>query len=50
MWAYMESNPSVYVKSNAEGIERVKKSKGKYAYLLESPLNEYENSKEPVTR
>jgi hypothetical protein len=47
MWAYMESNPSVYVKSNDEGIERVKKSKGKYAYLLESPLNEYENSKEP---
>ncbi|XP_045204260.2 glutamate receptor 3-like [Mercenaria mercenaria] len=47
MWNYMSANPSVFVKSNVEGIERVKKSKGKYAYLLESPLNEYENSKEP---
>lgn len=47
MWTFMSSNPSVFVSNNQEGIERVKKSKGKYAYLLESPANEYENSKEP---
>lgn len=47
MFQFMESNPTVFVKTNEEGIERVKKSKGKYAYLLESPLNEYNNNKEP---
>lgn len=31
--------PSVFVNNTKEGIERVKK--GKYAYLLESTMNEY---------
>lgn len=47
MWNYMEANPSVFVKTVDEGIERVKKSKGKYAFLLESPTNEYTNNREP---
>ncbi|KAL4229867.1 Glutamate receptor 2 [Mactra antiquata] len=47
MFQFMESNPDVFVGSNQEGIERVRKSKGKYAFLLESPVNEYNNNKEP---
>ena len=47
MWNFMSSNPSVFVKTNDEGVERVRKSKGKYAFLVESPTNEYYNSKDP---
>ncbi|XP_052245576.1 glutamate receptor 2-like [Dreissena polymorpha] len=47
MYNYMTANPSVFVNDVNEGIERVKKSKGKYAFLLESPTNEYVNSREP---
>ena len=47
MWHFMSSNPSVFVKTNEEGVERVRKSKGKYAFLVESPTNEYYNSKDP---
>ncbi|XP_052792191.1 glutamate receptor 2-like [Mya arenaria] len=47
MYNYMSANPSVMVDLVQEGIERVKKSKGKYAYLLESPTNEYTNNKDP---
>jgi len=43
----MDTNPSVFVRSNDEGIERVKKSKGKYAFLLESPVNEFNNNQKP---
>ena len=39
MWSFMSSNSSNFVKTTAEGIERVKKEK--YAYLLESTTNEY---------
>lgn len=43
MWAAMESaRPSVFPKSNAEGVERVLKSKRSYAYLMESSSIEYE--------
>ena len=35
----MESNPDVYVNSNADGFERVKNSK--YAYLAESTTIDY---------
>ncbi|WAR00270.1 GRIA2-like protein [Mya arenaria] len=48
MWYYMESaNPSVFVKSMEEGIKRVRDSKGKYAFLLESVYNEYANNQKP---
>lgn len=40
MWNYMHSKqPSVFVKSTDEGIDRVLNSK--YAFLLESTMNEY---------
>ncbi|NXV54984.1 GRIK5 protein, partial [Molothrus ater] len=40
MWNYMHSKqPSVFVKSTEEGIARVLNSK--YAFLLESTMNEY---------
>ncbi|XP_068780384.1 glutamate receptor ionotropic, kainate 5 isoform X3 [Struthio camelus] len=40
MWNYMQSKqPSVFVKSTEEGIARVMNSK--YAFLLESTMNEY---------
>ncbi|KAK3099876.1 hypothetical protein FSP39_011081, partial [Pinctada imbricata] len=47
MGAYMKNNPSVMVATTREGIERVRNSKGKYALLIESTMNEYENSREP---
>ena len=38
----MESQrPSVYASSNEEGVERVIKSAGKYAFLMESSSIEY---------
>uniref|UniRef100_A0A4W5QBP4 Glutamate receptor n=1 Tax=Hucho hucho TaxID=62062 RepID=A0A4W5QBP4_9TELE len=48
MWTYMRSaEPSVFVKTTAEGVLRVRKSKGKYAYLLESTMNEYIEQRKP---
>lgn len=48
MWSYMRSaDPSVFVKSTSEGVSRVRKSKGKYAYLLESTMNEYIEQRKP---
>ena len=42
MWSFMESNkPSVFTSGNTEGIERVKKGNGKYAFLMESTTIEY---------
>ncbi|XP_054154145.1 glutamate receptor ionotropic, kainate 2-like [Oppia nitens] len=41
MWAFMKNNPSVFTKSNRDGIERVQKSNGNYAYLMESASIEY---------
>ena len=43
MWNYMNSKqPSVFVKSTEEGIARVLNSK--YAFLMESTMNEYYRS------
>uniref|UniRef100_A0A8C6UIU9 Glutamate ionotropic receptor AMPA type subunit 1 n=1 Tax=Neogobius melanostomus TaxID=47308 RepID=A0A8C6UIU9_9GOBI len=48
MWSYMRSTePSVFVKNTPEGVLRVRKSKGKYAYLLESSMNEYIEQRKP---
>lgn len=42
MWNAMESfDPSPFVSNNDEGIERVLKSKGDYAFLMESSQIEY---------
>ncbi|TSQ81045.1 Glutamate receptor 1 [Bagarius yarrelli] len=47
MWSYMKSAPSVFVKTTDEGVSKVRKSKGKYAYLLESTMNEYIEQRKP---
>lgn len=43
----MSKHPEVFVSSNQEGIDRVRSSNGKYAYLIESTTNEYVNSRQP---
>uniref|UniRef100_A0AAQ6I9T4 Glutamate receptor n=1 Tax=Anabas testudineus TaxID=64144 RepID=A0AAQ6I9T4_ANATE len=48
MWSYMKAaDPSVFVRTTDEGVMRVRKSKGKYAYLLESTMNEYIEQRKP---
>ncbi|XP_067664022.1 glutamate receptor 2-like isoform X1 [Haliotis asinina] len=47
MWNFMSANPDVFVKSASEGVAKVRDSKGKYAFLLESCFNEYENNRKP---
>lgn len=48
MFAYMTSqNPSVFVNSIAEGVQKVKTSDEKYAFLLESATNDYYNQRQP---
>ena len=41
MWNYMNTNQDVFTKSNKLGIERVKESNGRYAFLMESSSIEY---------
>lgn len=41
MWTAMEANQGVLLRSNLEGEERVTKSKGGYAFLMESSSIEY---------
>lgn len=36
------SQPSVFVKNNDEGVERVQKGKRQYAYFMESTSIEYQ--------
>ena len=43
----MSSRPHVLTGSTMEGIERVRESKGKYAFLIESSSNEYTNERAP---
>ncbi|KAI0218530.1 Glutamate receptor 1 [Lamellibrachia satsuma] len=48
MWAFMQSaQPSVFVEKTALGVQKVKDSKGKYAFLLESTMNDYHNQLKP---
>ncbi|KAI9536051.1 Glutamate receptor 3 [Dissostichus eleginoides] len=48
MWGYMKSaEPTVFTKTTGEGVVRVRKSKGKYAFLLESTMNEYTEQRKP---
>ncbi|KAG0715855.1 Glutamate receptor ionotropic, kainate 2 [Chionoecetes opilio] len=43
MWTTMSSaRPSVFTETNEEGVERAEKSKGMYAFLMESSSIEYE--------
>lgn len=42
MWSTMEqARPTVFTSNNNEGVERVLKSKGTYAFLMESTSIEY---------
>ena len=47
MWSVMSRDPSVFVKTTDEGVQRVRNSKGKYAFLLESTMNDYYNQRKP---
>eukprot|EP00057_Strongylocentrotus_purpuratus_P011244 XP_011665718.1 PREDICTED: LOW QUALITY PROTEIN: glutamate receptor 2-like [Strongylocentrotus purpuratus] len=48
MWKSMSSaQPSPITNSSAQGIERVRHANGKYAFLLESTMNEYSNQQKP---
>ncbi|XP_076467603.1 glutamate receptor 2-like [Babylonia areolata] len=48
MWNYMSTaTPSVIVKTVEEGVARVRNSKGKYAFLIESSMNKYYNNRKP---
>ena len=47
MWDYMSSNPSMFVSTTEFGVARVRSSKGKYAFLLESTMNDYHNQRKP---
>jgi hypothetical protein len=48
MWNFMQQyKDDVFVPSNREGIEKVRRSKGRFAFLLESTLNEYVNERLP---
>ena len=48
MWQFMDANSeTVLVESTKEGVEKVRNSKGKYAFMLESPYNAYQNQRKP---
>ncbi|XP_076352463.1 glutamate receptor 1-like [Tachypleus tridentatus] len=47
MWEFMNSRKHVFTSSYDEGIRRVRESKGKYAFLLESTTNDYINERQP---
>ena len=40
MWTAMEQNSKVFAKSNQEGIDRVLKDDGLYAFMMESTVSE----------
>ena len=47
MWSFMDRDQSLFVETTLEGVQRVRNSKGKYAFLLESTMNDYYNQKKP---
>ncbi|UJR21339.1 hypothetical protein I4U23_024433 [Adineta vaga] len=48
MWAAMQRNSEeVFVATNDEGVAKVRNSKGKYAFFIESTKNEYVNERVP---
>jgi glutamate receptor, ionotropic, invertebrate len=48
MWKFMSGlGPAVIVKNHIEGLKKLRQSKGQYAFLLESSVNEYLNEREP---
>lgn len=50
MWDFMSRNrEEVFVGSTEDGVTKVRESKGKYAFLLESTMNDYHNQRKPCT-
>lgn len=47
MWSFMSNEPSVFAETVLAGVQRVRNSKGRYAFLLESTMNEYHNQRKP---
>ena len=48
MWKVMSSaTPSVFANTTQHGVHRVRNSKHKYAFLLESTMNDYYNQRKP---
>jgi hypothetical protein len=48
MWQFMSGlGRDVMVKTHLEGLKKLRKSKGQYAFLLESSISEYLNEREP---
>lgn len=43
----MSANPDVLVGTTQQGVQRVRDSKGKYALLLESTMNDFYNQRKP---
>ncbi|VDM41003.1 unnamed protein product [Toxocara canis] len=44
---YASNADTIMVNTYAEGIDKVRRSKGRYAFLLEETANEYENTRKP---
>ena len=47
MWEFMNARPYVMVNNTREGVDFVRESEGRYAFLLEAALNDYHNSRFP---
>lgn len=47
MMDFMTARKNVFVNSYKDGIRRVRESKGKYAFLIESTHNDYVNERLP---
>ncbi|XP_075545277.1 glutamate receptor 1-like isoform X2 [Dermacentor variabilis] len=47
MWEFMNTRKHVFTSTYEEGIRRVRESKGKYAFLMESTKNDYINERHP---
>jgi len=48
MWRAMSAwHPSVFVQTVDDGVQKVRSSKGSYAFLLESTMNEFHNQRKP---
>ena len=43
----MNASQGVFVDTTDEGVDRVRSSRGKYAFLLESTMNDYYNQRKP---
>ena len=47
MWHSMDSNKHVFARTYDQGVEMVRKSNGRYAFLIDSPKNDYINDRKP---